>query len=218
MGSRLGDPRWAEVLGGGYDVDECEDLDTLLDDLLTEYESTDKMQAQVDAQEIYYACHGWGTSDGKLIALLWTKPPAAAPIPTVTATAAHPPATFPVICPHGAGPGSHLRVRAPNTGQEMTVIVPAGVGATRRPDTTHIRHRRDISKTQVPAASSSCRSRRRRRRAGRSIPTWLPATAVERVTLGRLKKSNYTGGLIGEATKKLHHLRLPLGLDVLGVQ
>ena len=37
------------------DVDECEDLDTLLDDLLTEYESTDKMQAQVDAQEIYYA-------------------------------------------------------------------------------------------------------------------------------------------------------------------
>ena len=58
----------------------------------------------------------------------WTKPPAAAPIPTVTATAA-PPATFPVICPHGAGPGSHLRVRAPNTGQEMTVIVPAGDGA-----------------------------------------------------------------------------------------
>ena len=59
----------------------------------------------------------------------WTKPPAAAPIPTVTAAAAPPPATFPVICPHGAGPGSHLRVRAPNTGQEMTVIVPAGVGA-----------------------------------------------------------------------------------------
>ena len=58
----------------------------------------------------------------------WTKPPAAAPIPTVTAAAAPPPATFPVICPHGAGPGSHLRVRAPNTGQEMTVIVPAGVG------------------------------------------------------------------------------------------
>ena len=57
----------------------------------------------------------------------WTKPPPAAPIPTVTAAAA-PPATFPVICPHGAGPGSHLRVRAPNTGQEMTVIVPAGVG------------------------------------------------------------------------------------------
>ena len=50
------------------------------------------------------------------------------PIPTVTAAAAPPPATFPVICPHGAGPGSHLRVRAPNTGQEMTVIVPAGVG------------------------------------------------------------------------------------------
>ena len=59
----------------------------------------------------------------------WTKPPAAAPIPTVTAAAAPPPATFPVICPHGAGPGSHLRVRAPNTGQEMTVIVPRGIRA-----------------------------------------------------------------------------------------
>ena len=46
-----------------------------------------------------------------------------------TALLVQPPATFPVICPHGAGPGSHLRVRAPNTGQEMTVIVPAGVGA-----------------------------------------------------------------------------------------
>ena len=57
------------------------------------------------------------------------KPPAAAPIPTVTAAAPPPPATFPVICPHGAGPGSHLRVRAPNTSQEMTVIVPRGVGA-----------------------------------------------------------------------------------------
>ena len=55
-----------------------------------------------------------------------------------------------------------------------------------------------------------------RRRAGRSTHTWLPATAVERVTLGRLKKRHYTGGLIGEATKKLHHLRLRL--DVLGVQ
>ena len=31
------------------------------------------MQAGVDAQEIYYACHGWGTSDGKLIALLCSR-------------------------------------------------------------------------------------------------------------------------------------------------
>ena len=38
-----------------------------------------------------------------------------------------PPPPFLVTCPHGAGPGSHLRVRAPNTGQEMTVIVPRGV-------------------------------------------------------------------------------------------
>ena len=74
---------------------------------------------------------GLGCDNRKLIAVLciWTKPPPAAPIPTVTAAAEPPPATFPVICPHGAGPGSHLRVRAPNTGQEMTVIVPAGVGA-----------------------------------------------------------------------------------------
>ena len=57
-----------------------------------------------------------------------------------------PPATFPVICPHGAGPGSHLRVRAPNTGQEMTVIVPAGVGADSASDKP-IRHRRDTSHT-----------------------------------------------------------------------
>ena len=38
-----------------------------------------------------------------------------------------PPPAFLVTCPHGAGPGSHLRVRAPNTSQEMTVIVPRGV-------------------------------------------------------------------------------------------
>ena len=40
-----------------------------------------------------------------------------------------PPSAFLVTCPHGAGPGSHLRVRAPTTGQEMTVIVPRGTRA-----------------------------------------------------------------------------------------
>ena len=59
----------------------------------------------------------------------WTKPPTAPkPIPTVPGRTLPPPSTFPVICPQGAGPGSQLRVRAPNTGQEMIVIVPAGVG------------------------------------------------------------------------------------------
>ena len=31
--------------------------------------------------------------------------------------------------PEGAGPGSRLRVRAPTTGQDRTVTVPAGVEA-----------------------------------------------------------------------------------------
>ena len=43
-----------------------------------------------------------------------------------------PPSAFLVTCPHGAGPGSHLRVRAPTTGQEMTVIVPPAVKPGRR--------------------------------------------------------------------------------------
>ena len=34
-----------------------------------------------------------------------------------------------VSVPEGAGPGSRLRVRAPTTGQDMTVTVPAGVEA-----------------------------------------------------------------------------------------
>ena len=71
-----------------------------------------------------------------------------------------------------------VRVRAPNTGQEMTVIVPAGVGA----DAASWHDPYAIAatlRTQVPAASSSYRSRRRRRRAGRSTHTWHPATAAE---------------------------------------
>ena len=35
--------------------------------------------------------------------------------------------TFAVSVPEGAGPGSRLRVRAPNTGQDMTVTVPPGI-------------------------------------------------------------------------------------------
>ena len=37
--------------------------------------------------------------------------------------------TFAVSVPEGAGPGARLRVRAPTTGQDMTVTVPAGVEA-----------------------------------------------------------------------------------------
>ena len=77
-----------------------------------------------------------------------------------------------------AAKGSLMRVRAPNTGQEMTVIVPAGVGA----DSASGRDPYAIAATfraQVPAASSSYLCRPRRRRAGRSIPIWLPATAAE---------------------------------------
>ena len=35
--------------------------------------------------------------------------------------------TFAVSVPEGAGPGARLRVRAPNTGQDMTVTVPPGI-------------------------------------------------------------------------------------------
>ena len=71
----------------------------------------------------------------------------------ITAAAPPPPATFPVICPHGAGPGSHLRVRAPNTGQEMTVIVPAGVGADSASGNKPYAVAATL-RTQVPAANS----------------------------------------------------------------
>ena len=50
-------------------------------------------------------------------------------VPRATAPPPPPPSAFLVTCPHGAGPGSHLRVRAPTTGQEMTVIVPRGIRA-----------------------------------------------------------------------------------------
>jgi len=49
------------------------DLDQLIDDLLTEHESVDKMMASIDAQEIYNCIHGWGTSDTKLIELLCSR-------------------------------------------------------------------------------------------------------------------------------------------------
>ena len=41
---------------------------------------------------------------------------------------AMPAGTFPVLVPAGHGPGMQLMVRAPNTGQMMTVIIPQGVG------------------------------------------------------------------------------------------
>ena len=52
------------------DVDACADLGELLDDLVVENDSVSAMMATIDAQEVYNSCHGWGTSDGKLIALL----------------------------------------------------------------------------------------------------------------------------------------------------
>ena len=39
-----------------------------------------------------------------------------------------PAGTFPVIVPAGHFSGMNLRVRAPNTGRMMTVVIPAGVG------------------------------------------------------------------------------------------
>ncbi|KAH8054694.1 hypothetical protein JL722_8638 [Aureococcus anophagefferens] len=52
------------------DVETCADLGELLDDLVVENDSVSAMMATIDAQEVYNSCHGWGTSDGKLIALL----------------------------------------------------------------------------------------------------------------------------------------------------
>ena len=37
--------------------------------------------------------------------------------------------TFPVVVPAGAGPGSKIRVKNPQTGADVNVIVPAGVTA-----------------------------------------------------------------------------------------
>ena len=39
------------------------------------------------------------------------------------------PQTFPVVVPAGAGPGSKIRVKNPQTGADVNVIVPAGVTA-----------------------------------------------------------------------------------------
>ena len=39
------------------------------------------------------------------------------------------PQTFPVVVPTGAGPGSKIRVKNPQTGADVNVIVPAGVMA-----------------------------------------------------------------------------------------
>ena len=39
------------------------------------------------------------------------------------------PQTYPVVVPDGAGPGSKIRVKNPQTGADINVIVPAGVTA-----------------------------------------------------------------------------------------
>ena len=39
------------------------------------------------------------------------------------------PQTYPVVVPAGAGPGSKIRVKNPQTGADVNVIVPAGVTA-----------------------------------------------------------------------------------------
>ena len=46
------------------------DLDELLDALISENESVSFMMASIDAEEIYNCCHGFGTSDGKLIGIV----------------------------------------------------------------------------------------------------------------------------------------------------
>ena len=50
------------------------------------------------------------------------------PVPQRPVQMAMPAGTFPVLVPAGHGPGMQLMVRAPNTGQMMTVIIPQGVG------------------------------------------------------------------------------------------
>ena len=39
------------------------------------------------------------------------------------------PQTYPVVVPAGAGPGSKIRVKNPQTGADVNVIVPAGIMA-----------------------------------------------------------------------------------------
>ena len=50
--------------------DDAPDKDGLLDALVLENESVGRMIASLDARAIYEACHGFGTSDTKLIELL----------------------------------------------------------------------------------------------------------------------------------------------------
>ena len=42
---------------------------------------------------------------------------------------AEPQGTFPVVVPAGAGPGDKIKVKNPQTGADVNVIVPAGVTA-----------------------------------------------------------------------------------------
>ena len=68
--SALEDPSQAFEATTACDVEACDDLEALLDALIVENASVNQMMASIDAQEVYNCCHGFGTSDGKLIALL----------------------------------------------------------------------------------------------------------------------------------------------------
>merc|ERR1719421_194782 len=66
----LEDPAQKAEEKTSVDPETCADPSELLDDLLMENASVCKMLADSDARAIYEACHGFGTSDTKLITLL----------------------------------------------------------------------------------------------------------------------------------------------------
>ena len=68
--SALEDPAQANEALTTKKFDEVEDTDELLDALLMENESLGGMMASLDARAIYEACHGFGTSDSKLIKIV----------------------------------------------------------------------------------------------------------------------------------------------------
>merc|ERR1719364_219235 len=68
--SALEDPAQANEALTTKSFDSVEDTDELLDALLMENESLGGMMASLDARAIYEACHGFGTSDSKLIKIV----------------------------------------------------------------------------------------------------------------------------------------------------
>ena len=68
--SALEDPAQASEELTTQAFDSVEDADALLDALLMENESLGGMMASLDARAIYEACHGFGTSDSKLIKII----------------------------------------------------------------------------------------------------------------------------------------------------